>query len=113
MGAIQTTDPTLGTRDPTPIRHIITVTPRIAEELPSTFTSIGTTNPDISSIGITAAIVIGEAECEVSQCFRVLFGGRTRTRTWDPLIKSKVLSPVIKRHHTTATDADPHFFIES
>jgi hypothetical protein len=39
-------------------------------------------------------------------------GGRTRTRTWDPLIKSKVLSPVSKRHHTTATDADPHFVIE-
>jgi len=38
-------------------------------------------------------------------------GGRTRTRTWDPLIKSKILSPVVRRHHTTATDADPFFFI--
>jgi len=61
------TGPTLGTRHPTPIRHIFTVTPRIAEELASTFTldlhitAIGTADPDISIIGITAGIVIGKA----------------------------------------------------
>jgi hypothetical protein len=27
-------------------------------------------------------------------------------------MKSKVLSPVSKRHHTTATDADPHFMVD-
>ena len=66
MGAIQSAGPTLGTRDPTPIRHIITVTPRIVEELASTFTldlhitAIGTADPDISIIGITG-IVIGRS----------------------------------------------------
>jgi hypothetical protein len=33
MGATPAAGPTLGTRHPTPIRHIFTVTPRIAEEL--------------------------------------------------------------------------------
>ena len=67
MGATPAAGPTLGTRHPTPIRHIFTVTPRIAEELASTFTfdlhitAIGTADPDISIIGITAGIVIGKA----------------------------------------------------
>ena len=67
MGATPAAGPTLGTHHPTPIRHIFTVTPRIAEELASTFTldlhitTIGTADPDISIIGITAGIVIGKA----------------------------------------------------
>src|SRR5262245_6854801 len=67
MGAILATGPILDTRHPTPIRHIFTVTPRIAEELASTFTldlpitAIDTADPDISIIGITAGIVIGKA----------------------------------------------------
>ena len=61
MGAIPTTGPTLGTRDPTPIRHIITATPRIAEERASPFTSILTADPDITVNGITAGIVVGKA----------------------------------------------------
>src|SRR5215471_19096513 len=66
MGAIPATGPTLGTRHPTPIRHIFTVTPRIAEEPASPFTldlhitAIGTADPDI---GITAGIVIGRSFC--------------------------------------------------
>ena len=65
MGASPPTGPTLGTRDPTPIRHIITVTPRIAE-LASTctldlhITAIGTADPDISIIGIIARTIIGK-----------------------------------------------------
>jgi len=49
------------------MRHIITVTPRIAEALVSTFpsalphiTPIGTADPDISIMGITAGIVISK-----------------------------------------------------
>jgi len=67
MGASPPAGPTLGTRHPTPMRHIITVTPRIAEEVASTFildlhiTAIGTADPDISIIGITAGIVIGRS----------------------------------------------------
>jgi len=67
MGAIPSTGPTLGTRGPTPIRPIITVTPRIAEELVSPFTldlhitAIGTADLDISVTGMTAGIVIGKA----------------------------------------------------
>jgi hypothetical protein len=55
-----------GYAGPTPIRHTTTVTPRIAE-LASTFTldlhitAIGTADPDISIIGITAGIVIGRS----------------------------------------------------
>jgi len=66
MGATPAAGPTLGTRDPTPIRRIITVTPRIAE-LASTFTldldttAIGTAGLDISIIGITAGVVIGRS----------------------------------------------------
>lgn len=66
MGAIPAAGPTLGTRDPTPTRHIITVTPQIAEALASTFTlypritAIGTADPDISILGITAGTVIGK-----------------------------------------------------
>jgi hypothetical protein len=66
MGATPATGPTLGTRHPTPMRHIITVTPGIAEALAFTFTlhlhitAIGTADPDISTIGITAGIVIGK-----------------------------------------------------
>ena len=50
-----------------PIRHIFTVTPRIAEELASIFTldldtmAIGTADPGISIIGMTAGIVIGKS----------------------------------------------------
>ena len=70
MGATPAAGPTLGTRHPTPIRHIFTVTPRIAEELASTFTfdlhitAIGTADPDISIIGITAGIVIGRSRID-------------------------------------------------
>src|SRR6516165_11896746 len=66
MGATPAADPTLGIRDPTPMRHLITVTPRIAEALASTFTlhphitAIGTADPDIFIIGITAGIVISK-----------------------------------------------------
>ena len=53
------------------MRHIITVIPRIAEALGSTFrstflhiTPIGTADPDIFIIGITAGIVISKvARC--------------------------------------------------
>ena len=78
MGAIPLTGPTLGTRDPTPIRHIITVTPRIVEELASTFTldlhitAIGTADPDISIIGITARIVIGRSRSPCRRKWRGL-----------------------------------------
>ena len=70
MGATPAAGPTLGTHHPTPIRHIFTVTPRIAEELASTFTldlhitAIGTADPDISIIGITAGIVIGRSRID-------------------------------------------------
>jgi hypothetical protein len=46
--------------------HLITVIPRIADAVASTFTldlhitAIGTADPDISVIGITAGIVIGK-----------------------------------------------------
>jgi hypothetical protein len=59
MGATPAAGPTLGTRHPTPMRHIITVTPGIAEVPASTFTlhqhitAIGTVDPDI-------CIVIGK-----------------------------------------------------
>jgi len=48
------------------MRHLITVTPRIAEALAATFTlhphitAIGTADPDISIIGIRAGIVISK-----------------------------------------------------
>ena len=77
MGATPATGPTLGTRHPTPMRHIITVTPRITETLASTFTlhphitAIGTADPDISIIGITAGIVIGK----VAQSLPTLVAG--------------------------------------
>src|SRR5580700_1100669 len=61
MGATPPADPTLGTRDHTPMRHIITVTLRIAEASPFTLhpriTAIGTADPDT---GITAGIVISK-----------------------------------------------------
>ena len=66
MGATPATGPTLGTRHPTPMRHIFTVTLGIAEALASTFTlhpqitAIGTADPDISIIGIAASIVVGK-----------------------------------------------------
>jgi hypothetical protein len=66
-GATPQADLTLGTRDPALMRHIITVTRRIAEALASTFPStlphiipIGTADPDIFIIGITAGIVISK-----------------------------------------------------
>ena len=63
-GATPTEGPTLGTRDPTPIRHIITDTPRIAEPastctLDLRMTAIGPADPDISITGINAGIVSG------------------------------------------------------
>ena len=61
MGATPPADPTPGTRDHTPMRHIITVTLRIAEASPFTLhpriTAIGTADPDT---GITAGIVISK-----------------------------------------------------
>jgi hypothetical protein len=66
MGATPATGPTLGTRHPTPMWHIVTVTLGIAEALASTFTlhpqitAIDTADPDISIIGIAASIVVGE-----------------------------------------------------
>jgi hypothetical protein len=45
------------------MRHIITVTPGIAEALVSTFphiTAIGTPDPDLFIIGITAGIVVSK-----------------------------------------------------
>ena len=48
------------------MRHIVTVTPGIAEALASTFTlhplitAIGTADPDISILGIAASIVVGK-----------------------------------------------------
>ena len=66
MDATPATGPTLGTRHPTPMRHIFTVTLGIAEALASTFTlhpqitAIGTADPDISIIGIAASIVVGK-----------------------------------------------------
>src|ERR1700730_16108571 len=66
MDATPATGPTLGTRHPTPMRHIVTVTLGIAEALASTFTlhpqitAIGTADPDISIIGIATSIVVGK-----------------------------------------------------
>ena len=61
MGAAPPANPTLGTRDHPPTRHIITVTPRIAEAslftLHPRITAIGTADPDT---GITAGIIISE-----------------------------------------------------
>ena len=62
MGASPPAGPTLGTRHPTPMRHIITVTPRIAEAslftLHPRITAIGTADPDT---GITAGITAGNS----------------------------------------------------
>jgi hypothetical protein len=64
MGVTPAGGPTVGTRNPSPMRHIITVTPRIAEALASPFsldppiTAIGTADRHISIIGITAGVVI-------------------------------------------------------
>ena len=64
MGATPLADPTLGTRDHTPMRHTITVTLPIAGASPFTsdppITAIGTADPHIFIIGITAGIVIGK-----------------------------------------------------
>ena len=61
MGAAPPANPTLGTRDHPPTRHIITVTPRITEASPFTLhpriTAIGTADPDT---GITAGIIISK-----------------------------------------------------
>src|SRR5262249_59750295 len=81
MGATPAAGPTLGTRHPTPIRHIFTVTPRIAEELASTFTldlhitAIDTADPDISIIRITAGMAIGRSR---GPCLRKGRGPRKR-----------------------------------
>jgi hypothetical protein len=66
MGATPATGPTRDTHHPTPMPHIVTVTPGIAGARASTFTShphtttIGMADPDISIMGITAGIVIGK-----------------------------------------------------
>ena len=66
MGVTPARGPTRGTRHPSPMRHIVTVTPAIAGAPASTFTlhphttAIGMADPDISIIGITAGIVIGK-----------------------------------------------------
>src|SRR5262249_55226424 len=66
MGATPTADAIVGTRDPTPMRHITTGTLRIAEALVSPFTlhpditAIGTAGPHILIIGIAAGIVISK-----------------------------------------------------
>jgi hypothetical protein len=63
MGAILAAGPTVGTRHLTPMRHIIMVTPRIAEAAASTFTlhrqttAIDTADPDIFIIDIAAGIL--------------------------------------------------------
>src|SRR5215469_1773475 len=98
MGATPAAGPTLGTRHPTPIRHIFTVTPRIAAELASTFTlhlhitAIGTADPDISIIGITAGIVIGRSPCltQVTGTTEA-FGRYSRVKTRATSVRSVLL----------------------
>ncbi len=66
MGATPSADPTLGTRHPSGIRHLFTVTPKIAEALASTFTLdlhntvISTPDPNILGIVVPAAPLIQE-----------------------------------------------------
>jgi hypothetical protein len=48
---------------------------------------------------------------DASQGLIDFIGALGGIRTPDPQIRSKVLSPVRKRHHTTATDADPYLLL--
>jgi hypothetical protein len=56
------------------------------------------------------SVLPGELESALINCLFLLreFGGRTRTRTLDPLIKSKFLRADTKRLQTTPADADPN-----
>ena len=63
------------------MRHIITVTPRIAEALVSTFrstlphiTPIGTADPDIFIIGLTTGIVTSKVARSLAHLAGTVFG---------------------------------------